>query len=564
MTSRSLPWAAAAAVLCTFTAADAARAEGGGCGALLNQVIEGARITLAQHHAASSTMPEHCEVIGAIAERTGIDGGAYAIKIRLRMPVVWNGKYFQSGGGGTDGALGSGDVPQLDAGYAVGTTDSGHDNAVNISALAGTFQFAFDPQARSDYGYNGPARTAIAAKAILQRFFGLRPVYSYFEGCSEGGREGLMLSQRYPDLFDGIVSGNPGMDLPRAALAEAWDTQAFALAARATTPFGFPDLASSFTNDELTTVGQAVLAACDANDGLVDGMIFNPQACTFDPATLGPGGTAQLSSAQVTALRKVFDGARNTAGDELYSGWYWDPGIGAPGWRVWKIGPLFPAPGNTSLNTTLGGGALPFIFTTPPNSATGGTPQAPSAVVTTAGPDPTFPGLNDSFMPWVLSFNFDTDAPKIHARNGTYVESAMDFMGTSSTQYRDFRRLGRKLIVYTGQADPVFSARYHATWYRLLAERNGGYRRVQSFARMFMVPGMNHCGGGPSTSVFDAFAAVVDWVERGKAPAYLVATAPADTPWPGRTRPLCVFPTQARYKGTGSTESASNFSCVAP
>jgi Tannase and feruloyl esterase len=167
-------------------------------------------------------------------------------------------------------------------------------------------------------------------------------------------------------------------------------------------------------------------------------------------------------------------------------------------------------------------------------------------------------------MPWVLSFNFDTDAPKINARVAPYTESAMDFMGTSSTFYRDFRALGRKLIVYTGQADPVFSAKYHATWYRLLAERNGGYRRVQSFARMFMVPGMNHCSGGPSTSVFDAFTAMVNWVEGGRPPTYLLATAPADTPWPGRTRPLCVFPTQARYKGTGSIEQATNFRCESP
>jgi feruloyl esterase len=563
MTTRAHPLAAAAAAFGAFCFTSSAHAEAK-CLELLGQVIEGARITQAVHTPASSSMPEHCEVVGAIAERTGSDGMPYAIKIRLRLPYGWNGRYYQQGGGGTDGALGSLDIPQLDAGYSVGTTDSGHDNAVNISALAGTFQFAFDAQARRDYGYNGPARSAIAAKAIHQNFYGARPTYSYFAGCSEGGREGLMLSQRYPDLFDGIVAGNPGMDLPRAALAEAWDTQAFARAARSNTPFGYPDLASSFTSEELATVGQAVLAACDAHDGLVDGMVFNPQACTFDPATLGPGGTGQLSAKQVTALAQVFGGARNSNGDELYSGWYWDPGIAAPGWRVWKIGPLLAVPGNTALNTTLGGGALPFIFTTPPNTPTFGNEEWPNALITSAGPDPTFPGLNDAFMPWVLSFNFDIDAPKIDARTGAYPESAMDFMGTSSTLYRDFRRLGRKLIVYTGQADPVFSARYHATWYRLLAERNGGYRRVQGFARMFMVPGMNHCSGGPSTSVFDAFGALVEWVERGKAPAYLVASAPADTPWPGRTRPLCVFPTQARYKGTGSIESASSFKCVAP
>jgi hypothetical protein len=534
------------------------------CDALLGSFVDGATITTAQLNAASTTMPEHCEVIGAIDPHTGVDGQSYAIKFHLRMPTAWNQRFFYTGGGGSDGNLGGADAPQLQQGYAVVSTDSGHDNAVNVSALAGTYQFGFDPQARSDYGYNGPARTTEVAKALIARFYGRHPRYSYFVGCSEGGREGLMFSQRYPDYFDGIVAGNPGMDLPKAAVAEAWDTQAFAGAARANTPFGVPDLATSFTNDELNTVANAILQACDANDGLVDGIVSNPQACRFDPQTLGPAGTAALSAAQVTALEKVFDGARNSRGKSLYAGWYWDPGIAAGGWRIWKIGPLFPAPGNTSLNATLGGGALPFIFTTPPNSATGGTALQGSSVVASAGPAPGgFPGLNDAFMPWVLSFNMDTDAPKIFAR-GSFGESAMEFMGTGSTDYRRFARGGSKLIVYSGQADPVFSSKYHVRWYERLVDDNGGLRRTQDFARLFVVPGMNHCGGGPSTSQFDAFSALVQWVERDKAPDRLIGTAASDTPWPGRTRPLCAYPQQARYKGQGSIEDAANFVCVTP
>ena len=535
------------------------------CDALLGSFIEGARIITAQLNPASATLPAHCEVLGAINERTGADGQRYAIKFHLRLPTAWNQRFFYSGGGGTDGNLGNADAPQLGQGYAVVSTDSGHDNATNTSALASSFQFAFDPQARSDYGYNGPARVTNAAKAITERFYGKKPKYAYFQGCSEGGREGLMLSQRYPTLFDGIVSGNPGMDLPKAAVAEAWDSQAFAAAARASTPFGNPDLATAFTNDELAIVGDAILEQCDAQDGLVDGMVFNPQACHFDPATLGPAGTGKLSHAQVGALEKVFDGARNSRGKALYAGWYWDPGIAAGGWRVWKLGPLIPTlPGNTSLNLTLGGGALPFIFTTPPNTTTGGTPGHPGTVITTSGPIPGFAGGGDAYVPWVLSFNFDTDAPKIFARSGAFRESAMDFMGTGDTDYRRFRREGNKLIIYSGQADPVFSTKYHVRFYRRLVADNGGLHDAQKFARLFVAPGMNHCGGGPSTSQFDAFAALVQWVERGKAPASLLATAPAGTPWPGRTRPLCAWPEQARYKGHGSIEDAANFFCAAP
>ena len=535
------------------------------CSLLLGATIEGATISVATLNAASATLPAHCEVVGAINPRTSaVDGQKYAIRFHLRLPTAWNKRFFYQGGGGTDGNLGNADAPQIQQGYAVVSTDSGHDNTVNNTALAGSFQFGFDPQARSDYGYNGPARVVVAAKAISKRFYGQAARYSYFAGCSEGGREGLMFSQRYPSFFDGIVSGNPGMDLPKAAVAEAWDSQAFAAAARTLTPFGNPDLASSFTSAELGVVGKAILDACDAQDGLVDGMVFNPGACKFDPKTLGPAGTGVLSAVQVTALEKVFGGAKNSRGKSLYAGWYWDPGIAAGGWRVWKIGPLFPAPGNTALNTTLGGGALPFIFTTAPNSATGGTPLHASTVITTAGPNPGFSGLNDAFVPWVLSFNMDSDAPKIFARSAPFTESAMDFMGTSGTDYGRFRRNGSKLIVYSGQADPVFSTKYHVKWYDRLADENGGLKDTQKFARLFIAPGMNHCGGGPSTSQFDAFSAVVDWVENGNAPKSLLATAPAGTPWPGRTRPLCAYPEQARYTGHGSIEDAANFVCAKP
>jgi len=140
----------------------------------------------------------------------------------------------------------------------------------------------------------------------------------------------------------------------------------------------------------------------------------------------------------------------------------------------------------------------------------------------------------------------------------------MDFMGTTSTDYRRFRKNGNKLIVYSGQADPVFSTKYHVKWYQKLVENNGGLHDTQGFARLFTAPGMNHCGGGPSTSQFDAFAAVVDWVEQHKAPNSLLATAPAGTPWPGRTRPLCAYPDQARYSGHGSIEDAANFVCARP
>jgi feruloyl esterase len=554
---------AALAFACAVSAAPALD-----CPALAGAVLDDTQITLAELRLATTTVPEHCEVIGAINQRVSpVDGQTYAIRFHLRLPSSWNERFFFTGGGGTDGNLGSALTPQLNQGYAVVSTDSGHDNAVNTSLVAGANQFGFDPQARSDYGYNGPAEVTDKAKALVKKYYGKKPKYSYFVGCSEGGREALMLSQRYPDFYDGIVAGNPGMDLPKAALAHPWDAQAFARAARATTPFDNPDLASSFTNAELAAVGAAIVAACDKADGGEDGMVLDPHACEFDPATLGPDGSGLLSQAQVTALSQSMAGPKNSHGRRLYSDWMWDPGIGAFGWRQWKIGPLFPGfpiPGNSALIVTLGGGALPFIFTTPPNSNTAGTDVAPpnDGIATSSPLGPGTAGFGDAYVRWILSFNMDHDAPKIFTRTGPYRESAFEFMYSSGTDYNKFRAKGNKLIVYTGGADPVFSANYHLKWYRRLVARNGGLERTQSFARLFVVPGMNHCGGGPSTSQFDAFAAVVNWVEHGVAPESILATAPASAPWPGRTRPLCPYPAIARYKG-GDIDAAASFECRA-
>jgi pimeloyl-ACP methyl ester carboxylesterase len=560
---------ASAGVACLAAAFGASATRALDCPALASAVIDDTQITLATLQPATATVPEHCEVTGAINQRVSrVDGQIYAIKFHLRLPSAWNKRFFYTGGGGTDGNLGTALTPQLNQGYAVVSTDSGHDNAVNTSVVAGANQFGFDPQARSDYGYNGPAEVTEKAKALIKKYYGEKPRYSYFVGCSEGGREALMLSQRYPDFFDGVVSGNPGMDLPKAAVAHPWDAQAFARAARTKTPFGNPDLASSFTNAELAAVGAAILVACDARDGLVDGMVLNPQACEFEPATLGPGGSGLLSQAQVTALKQTMGGPRNSRGRQLYSDWMWDPGIGAPGWRQWKIGPLFPGfpvPGNSAIIVTLGGGAVPFIFTTPPNSSTAGTDVAPpNAGIVTSNPLglPGSVGFGDAYVPWMLSFNMDHDAPKIFADTRVYRESAFEFMFSSGTDYRKFRSKGNKLIVYTGGADPVFSANYHLNWYDRLVAKNDGLERTQKFARLFVVPGMNHCGGGPATSQFDAFAAVVNWVENGEEPDSILATAPPQgTPWPGRTRPLCPYPAIARYKGVGDINVADSFEC---
>jgi feruloyl esterase len=513
---------------------------------------------------ATPALPEHCEVVGKLNERTGVNGQRYAINFRLRLPTAWNGRFFFQGGGGSNGTIGNalgalqGQQPTvaLALGYAVVSQDSGHDNSTNNDpARGGTTTFGLDPQARLDFGYNSYDQVTQVSKALIKVFYGRAPEKSYFVGCSEGGREGMMLSQRFPENFDGILACAPGFRLPRAAVAEAWDSQAFAGAARAANLVDAnnqPFLNKSFTDEDLALVARAAADACDSLDGLADGMIQDFAGCTtavvaprLEPiACRGPKTDACLSPAQIVALKTVFDGTRTSTGVMVYPRWAWDIGIGGKagtafnqGWRSWKLG-AYGAPANSAINLTLGASALPHIFVTPPvvTAAAGGAPAAFSLGLTV---DEAFRALANT-----------TD---------TYRESSWEFMRADSTDLAAFKARGGKLIIAHGISDPVFSIIDTSDWWRDLDAVNGG--RASEFVRLFAVPGMNHCAGGPSTDQFDAFGALVTWVEKGSAPDRIVATARTTTPWPGRTRPLCAYPKLARYTGSGSIEDAGNFVC---
>jgi hypothetical protein len=496
--------------------------------------------------------PAHCEVRGKINERTGANGQHYAINFHMRLPDGWNGKFFFEGGGGTNGMIGGalgnlqGQQPTnaLALGYAVVSQDSGHDNAVNSDPkLNGSVTFGFDEQARLDFGYNSYDLVTQAAKALIKTYYGKPPVRSYYVGCSEGGREAMMMSQRFPEYYDGILACSPGFKLPKAAIAEVWDTQAFAEIAKASglnDPNGEPFINKTFTDADTALVANAILATCDKLDGLEDGIIANFPACKPKLSTLtckGAKDATCLITAQITALEKVFGGAKNSKGEALYSDWAWDAGISNPGWRIWKLG-MFAAPANSSINATLGAGAVSALFTTPP------VPTAPSGAAPVA---------------FLLNYNFDTDAPKIFAESGTYSKSSWDFMLASSTDLSAFRKHGGKLLITHGVSDPIFSVNDTIAWLTEVNKINKG--KASEFVRFFAVPGMNHCGGGPSTDRYDAFSALVAWVETKNAPERIVATAGPMTPWPNRTRPLCQYPAYARYKGTGSIEDAQNFVC---
>lgn len=470
-------------------------------------------------------LPAHCVVEGEVDKHTGPDGNEYGDKFELRLPEKWTGRFLFQGGGGLDGVINPAVGPAragfrtaLSRGYAVASTDGGH-QAKNPGDAA----FGADPQARADYQYRSTELVAKVAQQIVEQYYGRGPHHSYMAGCSNGGREAMIAAQRYPSLFDGVVAGDPAFDLTRAAIAEAWFSNKFAEIAPKDTN-GSPLLHKAFSDSDLKLVADAVLQACDKLDGLKDGMIDSPDRCNFEPTMLQCKSTknnACLSPAQVHALQTTFAGPKDSNGRALYSDWPYDAGIAASGWRIWTLGTeQMPA-----INVLI---YPPFV----------------NHVALPLGETP----LKDAF-----SFDFDKDPLRVN--------KSANLINADSTSLASFQKHGGKLILYTGMSDPVFSANDLILYYQHLADDNGGMTRAQQFARLFRIPGMNHCAGGPALDEFDDLTAIEDWVEKGVAPDRLVATG---REFPGRSRPLCPYPQISRYRGSGSTEDARNFACENP
>ncbi len=530
-------------------------------------VAAGVRITAAESVPAGLTvsgmaapvvMPAHCKVLGRMNERTGVDGKPYAIGFEMRLPVPWNGRFLFQANGGNDGVVqpAFGNVNNSGAmtngllqGFAVLSSDAGHAmEPPAVAGLVGGNLFGMDPQARLDYGYQANAALTPMAKRLIASYYGRAPRTSYMMGCSNGGRHAMVAASRQAEQFDGIIAGNPGFNLPKAAIQHAWDIQAFSAVN--------PDIKSAFPVPDMQLVAHQVLEKCDALDGLRDGVVDNLPACqkAFDLKALQCAGTKTpqcLSAPQVTALQKVFAGPVNSKGDKLYSDWPWDAGVGASqigfgSWRAWKLqGPIAGLP----IIGALGAGSVAYIFSTPPQPVAG----SPSALIRS-----------------LLDYNFDTDAPKIFASDSRFTESSVQFMTPpNATDLSAFEARGGKMIVYHGNSDPVFSVNDTIRWYEGLGKNHGG--RADRFVRLFTVPGLNHCQGGPATEQFDMLTLLVNWVEKGQAPDSVIATArpginpdvPANWQTQGqpRSRPLCPWPQQSRYNGSGDINEAANFSC---
>lgn len=542
--------------------------------------------------AATATVPAHCLVTGTInAGRVGAETSpgapvsryTYAINWQARLPDAWNSKFHMPGGGGTNGSIPN-TTGRLRQGYAVAANDSGHSNAVNNDPLAGgSASFGTDYPARVDFAYNAIDVTTRTAKRLVEIYYGDSPRYSYFEGCSMGGREAMMVTQRLPSYFDGAVSGDPAFRITRVGLWATYTGQQLAGLARSRgliSGFGVPFANNTFTNQDLQLVSNAVLRACDQLDGLADGMVNNSQACTTPVvaplldalACSGDKAPTCLAADQVAAIRNIYgSGAPTSDGTPQYAPWMWDAGIAgctSPadcntptatniniGWRIWNVGLYNPAfvPGVSTIPNgafsfaSLGGGAIPLLFATPPIL------PAPTA--------------SDGLANLIMNYDYDTLAASIHGTSAAFPVSNTELLNVDATDLSAFRDRGGKLIIWQPQSGGPFSPQDMVNWYtEMNAAMRGGkgnFKAARSFARLFLMPGVNHCGGGPGTSQIDAFSPLVNWVENGAAPASILGTAPASTPWPGRTRPLCPYPQYARYRGTGDINVAANFECRA-
>ncbi len=451
-------------------------------------------------------LPAHCRVDGVINRRKGIDGEGFGIGFAIALPEssAWNGDFMMQGGGGGNGFVAyptganyAGDTPALSRGFVVASTDTGH------KAKTGPFDFSFmrDQQAYLDFAFLANAEVAGVTKQIVAHYYARPVAYSYFVGCSTGGREGMILSQRYPTVFNGIVSGDPAMRTGLSNLAIGqWIPVAYNQAAPKDAS-GKPQIDKFLTDSDRKLFMDALMKRCDAKDGVADGMIFDPLGCDFDPGALAcktdQTGNC-ISPEKIAAIKKAFSGPKNAYGTQVYPGFLYDAGI------TMKNG----VPGLLAL------------------------------------------GDRGIFGPYTTATELDVDKAALHASD-PLVEPA-------STNLSTFSLNGGKLIFFHGDSDPWFSPLDTLDYYKSLAATNGGSENVAKWSRIFLVPGMAHCGGGPSLDHFDMLSSVVSWVEKGIAPDFVITKGQA---FPGRSRPLCAYPRHAQYNGSGDTQDARNFSC---
>ena len=443
------------------------------------------------------------------------------IEFEVWLPLQnWNGKYFGIGNGGFAGSIQYNLMAAaLINGYASSSTDTGH------KAPATSADWALGHYEKIvDFAYRSIHETAEKSKTVIRTYYGQAAKHSYFSACSNGGRQGLLEAQRYPDDYDGIISGAPANFWTHNFAGFIWNQQAL-------------EGAAQIPASKMPAIENAALAACDAIDGVKDGVIDDPTKCHFNPDVLlckGAESDSCLTAAQVGAMKKIYDGPKNSKGERLFPGYVPGGEAGPGGWSRWITGA-------DSQQFVLGKGYFADIV---------------------------FQNAN-----WDLrTFNFDRDM-KIADDKSARMFNAVD------ANLKPFKDHGGKLFIYHGWSDTAIAPTNAIIYYESIVSKMGA-KQAGDFVQLYMVPGMQHCAGGPGPDNFgtnpsamrsDAdhslSIALDKWVDQGVAPARIIATKyKGRTPDTGtvRTRPLCPYPQVAKYTGSGSTDDAANFKCVAP
>jgi len=463
--------------------------------------------------AAYGQTPEQCRVSGLLNPE---------IAFEISLPSRWNGRFYMFGNGGHAGeAL---DAPRrvaqrdaaLQNGFAVAQTNTGH----YASEEPGASFVMSNPQKAIDYAYRAVHLTAVTARAITADYYGRSVSHAYWDSCSNGGRQGLIEAQRYPDDFDGIVANAPWLDQTGFTIGAMWNQRALS--------------ETSITAVQLDLVADKVMAKCDAVDGLKDGLIDDPRQCDFDVRRDVPTCPAEqagpdcLTTAQAAAIAKVYGGPVSN-GKHIFPGF---------------------EPGSEAVMSLFGGGT--------------GSGWLNVIVSTRPGVEPADFSLAENTMRYLVhkppmpdydyrNFDFDRDIHMLDAWG--------KLADAKNADLSAFHRRGGKLIMTHGWADSILQPMVSVNYYQQAVAANGP--DTTDFLRLFMVPGMAHCGGGIGPDRHDAMTAIINWVEKGKAPEAMLASRVVNNQVV-RTRPLCPYPRVARYAGQGSIDDAANFHCEAP
>ena len=483
-------------------------ADGVKCSALAQQSFgKDVKIDSATLIAATQQTPEHCDVRGVIAPEA---------KFAVKLPTDWNNRFYMVGGGGYAGTISHGPMNTgLQKGYATASTDTGHDAAKEPLATFAN-PGPNNPHADRkvlDYAYLAVHNTAVLAKQIIKTYYGSDPKYSYWVGCSTGGRQGLMEAQRYPEDFDGYVIGAPVLKISGEQMRGIWNAQAV------TSEPG------KLAVEKLPLLAAAIYKKCDAVDGVQDNLIADPRRCKFDPAEDLPkcaddvDGKDCFTTGQIAGLKKVYGGVRSSKGTLLYPGQSLGAEIAPPNGRSAWIGSIGAEPG---AGLAFGETFMRFM-TRPP-----------------LGPEWSY-----------KSFNFDTDPIKI-----TAIAKMIDATNPDLTK---LKKRGGKIIQYHGWADALVNPQASVDYYESVMKKMG-VKQTGEFYKLYMIPGMFHCAGGIGCDRADWLTPLVEWVEKGIAPSAIAGTR-VQQGATVMTRPHCAYPQVASYKGSGDVSKAENFTC---